>query len=433
MISRLGHWIILTSIDISNVLFMTPLRKLIIPMILLIAAILLRTEMLELYPAYGQLFEWLPHLIFTCALVFCASFNLSRPFTIIITLLLVYILIQTQLQMSLNDPRALMIYTSISFVFPVTALLLFFISERGLNNQHGMIVISIAPIQMCLILFVYYFVPDPSLISTINTYMPIKPINGYVLSITASLFYLLTFLIGLYKLTKTNEEAEVSILVVLLFSYTTLAFFDQVKISTIMFSAAGLALIVNLVQSSYNMAYRDELTGLLGRRALNDRLKGLRNRFVIAMTDVDHFKKFNDTHGHNIGDEILKMVADKLGAVEGGGTAFRYGGEEFCILFPGKTIDECAPYLEVMRKSVENYKMTVRKTEHRSITAESGIERRGRRSKNRDNKIVSVTISIGVAEKNDKFDNADAVMKAADKALYKAKKSGRNCIQLATS
>jgi diguanylate cyclase (GGDEF)-like protein len=94
-----------------------------------------------------------------------------------------------------------------------------------------------------------------------------------------------------------------------------------------------------MMGTSYDMAYRDELTGLLGRRALNDRLKGLARQYVIAKMDVDHFKKYNDTHGHDIGDEVLKMVARQIGAVGGGGTAYRYGGEEFCVVFAVKTLN----------------------------------------------------------------------------------------------
>ena len=58
----------------------------------------------------------------------------------------------------------------------------------------------------------------------------------------------------------------------------------------------------------------------------------------MAMIDVDHFKKFNDTHGHDIGDQVLKLVAARLAQVEGGGIAYRYGGEEFAVLFPDRPI-----------------------------------------------------------------------------------------------
>ena len=136
-----------------------------------------------------------------------------------------------------------------------------------------------------------------------------------------------------------------------------------------------------MTRSIYDMAYRDELTGLPGRRALNERLKGLGKHYSIAMMDVDHFKKFNDVYGHDIGDEVLKMVAKHIGGITGGGTAYRYGGEEFCVVFPGRNIDYCKPFLEAVRGSIENYRMRVRDFKHRPQEAKTARERRGRRSR----------------------------------------------------
>ena len=182
-------------------------------------------------------------------------------------------------------------------------------------------------------------------------------------------------------------------------------------------------MIISILRNSYNMAFMDDLTGLLGRRALNDRLKGLGKYYVIAMVDIDHFKKFNDTYGHDIGDDVLKMVDKKIDEVGGSGTAYRYGGEEFCIVFPGKTADNCIPFLEQIRKSVENHTMVVRNVKKRDASEQTGRDWRGRRASSRDEKTVSVTISIGVAERDNKLTRTDDVLKAADSALYIAKKT----------
>ena len=99
-------------------------------------------------------------------------------------------------------------------------------------------------------------------------------------------------------------------------------------------SAAGVILIVALLAESHRLAFRDTLTGLPGRRALEERLRSLGGRYAVAMVDVDHFKKFNDTHGHDIGDQVLKLVGARLAEVGGGGIAFRYGGEEFSRALP---------------------------------------------------------------------------------------------------
>ncbi len=197
-----------------------------------------------------------------------------------------------------------------------------------------------------------------------------------------------------------------------------------------MFSGCGISLITSLLNNSYSMAFQDELTGLLGRRALNDRMKGLGRQYVIAMIDVDHFKKFNDTYGHDTGDDVLKMVSKKIGDVGGGGIAYRYGGEEFCVLFPGKIADDCIPFLELIRKRVENHKMIVKNVKHRPKSAETGHKRRGRRAGSCTEITVSVTISIGVAERNENLNRTDEVLKAADSALYIAKHDGRSCLSI---
>ena len=192
----------------------------------------------------------------------------------------------------------------------------------------------------------------------------------------------------------------------------------------VMSSLVMLMIVAAVVHEAYQMAYRDELTGLPGRRALNDRLERLGRNYVIAMADVDHFKKFNDTHGHDVGDEVLKLVASQLRKVGGGGKAYRYGGEEFTLVFPGKSLDECRPHLEAVREAVEKYPLQLRDRQQRPKSDKEGRQRRrpgGAGS-------VSVTISIGVAERELQQRSADEVIRCADKALYAAKKAGRNCV-----
>ena len=172
------------------------------------------------------------------------------------------------------------------------------------------------------------------------------------------------------------------------------------------------------------MAFRDELTGLPGRRALNERLQRLGRNYVLAMADVDHFKKFNDTHGHDVGDQVLRLVAGQLRKVGGGGKVYRYGGEEFTLVFAGKTVEECLPHLEAIRQAVEQYPIQLRDRQQRPGDDQLGRQRRGGASGGR----VSVTVSIGVAQRGDAQRSVEEVLKAADKALYGAKSAGRNCV-----
>lgn len=185
--------------------------------------------------------------------------------------------------------------------------------------------------------------------------------------------------------------------------------------------AAGVTLTLGMVETSYLLAYQDELTGLPGRRALMQYLDEIQGRFALAMVDVDHFKKFNDRHGHDVGDQVLKLVAGKLESAPGGARAYRYGGEEFTLIFPGRTLEEAWPYLEAVRVSIEQARFTVRSWKRPRKKPEDGAARKPRRPKQ-----LSVTVSLGVSDTTAKDPSPEGILKAADKALYKAKNSGRN-------
>ncbi|EPL15351.1 GGDEF domain-containing protein [Pseudomonas sp. CF161] len=192
----------------------------------------------------------------------------------------------------------------------------------------------------------------------------------------------------------------------------------------IMCSQVMLMIAAAVAHEAYQMAFRDELTGLPGRRALNERMQRLGRNYVLAMSDVDHFKKFNDTHGHDVGDQVLRLVASKLSKISGGGRAYRYGGEEFALVFAGKTLEECMPHLEVIRESIASYNIQLRNQDSRPQDDHQGRQRRAGAGASS----VSVTVSIGVAERLVEHRSPEEVLKSADQALYNAKGAGRNCV-----
>jgi diguanylate cyclase (GGDEF)-like protein len=185
--------------------------------------------------------------------------------------------------------------------------------------------------------------------------------------------------------------------------------------------AALLALAAAMVHESFHMAFRDELTGLPGRRALSERLLRLRGDYVLAVLDVDHFKRFNDSHGHDVGDQVLRMVAAQLRKAFGG-RAYRQGGEEFVIVFEGTHWEDCLEALEQLRQGIQDYRMHLRNAQQRPLTTRQGRAQRGVGSAG----ALSVTVSIGAASSEDFDGGPQAIIKVADQALYKAKQSGRN-------
>lgn len=217
------------------------------------------------------------------------------------------------------------------------------------------------------------------------------------------------------------DPLEVGFLGALLCTAAGLHCVGNPSASGLFFFAAFVSLIVPLFQDSYRMAFLDELTEIPSRRAMTADFKKLGGCYALAMCDIDHFKKFNDTYGHDVGDDVLRMVATHLNRVSGGGSAYRYGGEEFAILFPNSNTTDAQPHLEQIRANIENSPFTLRANDR----AGSGAKGRGKATP-KPRETVSVTISIGVAERKDQRQQPEDVLKEADKALYKAKNSGRN-------
>jgi diguanylate cyclase (GGDEF)-like protein len=216
------------------------------------------------------------------------------------------------------------------------------------------------------------------------------------------------------------------------------------KIASAYIATAGLILVSSIIENSYVLAYHDELTGLPSRRAYNEAMLSMEEPpYAVAVVDIDHFKNFNDTYGHDTGDQVLRMVAGRLAQVGGGGKAFRVGGEEFSILFAGKTMKEVVEHLELLRGVVEGSTFRVRGVADRRHSPARVADRRaparrktvGSRSvpAERGDGLLSVTISIGVAEPNAKLHEVEKVIIAADKALYKAKNTGRNRVETAST
>ena len=251
------------------------------------------------------------------------------------------------------------------------------------------------------------------------------PVPGGYPRITAGVaaFALLAALWGFVRYRGPVERSLVWVLILLL-----AAMHPQIPAgaSALFLVASGLTLAIGVVETSWVMAYRDELTGLPGRRALMQYLDGLKGTYTIAMVDVDHFKKFNDRHGHDVGDQVLKLVATKLGQAPGGGRAYRYGGEEFTLLFPGRVKEDALPHLEAVRASIEASRFSVRSWKRPRKKPENGNGRKRKAKKKRGGKKLSVTISIGMADTEGKATGTEAILKKADQALYKAKNAGRN-------
>jgi len=181
-------------------------------------------------------------------------------------------------------------------------------------------------------------------------------------------------------------------------------------------ATAGLILIVDTYAEVYRSTYYDELTGMGGRVALDQALHHLGSQYAIALIDIDHMKQVNATHGYPAGDQVLRMVASKVSTSSAEGKAFRDDGNKFVAIFSGKPASEVARSLEELRKAVATSPVTLR-ARRRWFRKPAAPEP------------VSVTISVGMAERDERRATSEQVIKAAEVALARAKSSGGNQVK----
>jgi two-component system cell cycle response regulator len=173
------------------------------------------------------------------------------------------------------------------------------------------------------------------------------------------------------------------------------------------------------VQLSLEMAITDQLTGLHNRRYMSRHLENLLSsaaqtgkELAFLILDIDYFKAVNDSHGHDIGDEVLKEFANRIAAnVRGIDLACRYGGEEFVVVMPDTDVTLAFTIAERLRKSIEQNPI--------QISRAPGA--------------LNITISIGIAGSEGPADTAEALLHRADQALYSAKRAGRNRVVAAAA
>lgn len=241
----------------------------------------------------------------------------------------------------------------------------------------------------------------------------------------ATLVFVVAGILLAIRLGRRRSPLEAGLLGTLLASFLALQKFaapaalEVTSGATLFFTAAALLLALTPLESAFSLAFDDGLTGLPARRALEENLRHLGRTWAVAMVDIDHFKKLNDRHGHEVGDQVLRMVARELEHLGGGGKAFRYGGEEFTLLFPGCSAEEAADHADELRRRIAGRHFAVRsplrpKKKPKDKRPPAGVKQ------------LKVQVSVGVAERSERLTTAEQVLKAADKALYRSKKAGRN-------
>ena len=379
-------------------------------LLLLIVSIITHQQYDQLPPPVLAVLPFLPFLLVFLVAGLAIHFNNSPVFFYILLLVINYIVLTGEWQ-----------HTEFSMALLAGFLPMLLVTFSLLPGR-GIFSLRVLPVYILLILvaglLVWFYQHSPQWLTyyLMTDWLPARYFDWVALpqTVLAHCFAISLFMLVLFVLNpSTHLAAAVGILILLFMQY-----FLQTDLSIEIFSSASLLMcLYAVVQESWRMAYLDELTELPGRRALREKFESISGRYTVAMLDIDHFKKFNDKYGHDTGDAVLRMIAAKICKVTGGGSAYRYGGEEFTVVFNGLDVQTARSHLESLRMVIADSPFVINRQDRRQGDG---------KAKGINNKGIRVTVSIGVADSTESVKSPWDVMKLADKALYRAKKKGRN-------
>ncbi len=387
-----------------------------IPFIVLLLAWAAASRAVYFDSAISSLILVLPYVIAILALFMSIWYHNSSAFFLIAFVLLSHIIIAIA---GTREAMLTEVLTLVSIFMPVNVIWLVFIKERGIISKYGANKAIIVGCEIVWIIISMLLKQGDTAVINPDSYGAVIPVKA-----PAIILYVIAVCILLANYLIKSHYMSLVFTAVLFSSFILLHFAHKPAILAIFTTAVFIMMVIALFEVSYSLAFYDTLTGILSRRALEQELLKLGSQYAIAMVDIDHFKKINDTYGHDIGDEVLKMIASIIDRLSGRAKAFRYGGEEFAIIFQGEGCTSVMETLERIRRAVEKRPFIIR-SENRPAKKPNKID-----GNSKGQGRFHVTVSIGVAHRTESLKVPGDVIRKADEALYKSKTNGRNRVSI---
>lgn len=362
---------------------------------------------IHLWPqAWLNLIVWAPFVMAGLGVFIAFWLNRLQPVLILITLIAFNLWVHFFIEDNHTGISSDLLLPFLATLLPINIFIWGSFPERGLRNLSflgvGLLVLLV---QIAGCFWILETLPT-SLMTWFSKPLPV--FHGIVhLPLFAFVTFVILILLQIIK-NALNYQLKVldsTIVFIFILLAMGLNYFAIQGAIAWMSTLIGFMVLLSMIFDAHLLAYTDPLTGLPTRRALYETFSGLRKNYAVAMMDIDHFKKFNDTYGHDIGDKVLCTVADDLRQARQG-KVFRFGGEEFVLVFKKSTAEQAKQLVEEVRELIAHHVLEFKHKDQKEQ--------------------VNVTVSFGVATKTPNFKSPEAVMKAADEALYQAKQGGRN-------
>jgi len=273
------------------------------------------------------LLAFLPFFFFGVSALLCVQFNQSRMLFSLLNIFVFYLILHYL------DFSIIRLYEFILIFFAlINIAILVQIPERSILSVHSLVKLPVIFVQGVFVwyLLVYQFRLAESIFFSSTFELPPEWMNFSWLLLFAVIMAVFSATV---KFILQPGPIQASLLIFVLMLTALLSAASPKELVICLSLSVTIIAFISVLFDSHQMAYRDELTGLRSRRALNQYLTGLGRKYTIAMLDIDHFKKFNDNHGHEIGEQMLKLVTRRIAKISKGITTIRYGGKEITIVF----------------------------------------------------------------------------------------------------
>jgi len=389
-----------------------------LPVLILWASVWFKEESIDILRDIGVKPQLLFYSVCAAGIFLSWRFNRSRILFALVSLLLSYTFITavTGTERAVDESLvSLVIGTLLAFNFFWIVL----IPERGVVSSMGRLAAFIFAVEAGLVLLILSVPTLAPVLDEIRAYQTPNRIPETSLSLVTIVTVGITAAVILVRSIWAQSAIDAGLLAALLAATFGVNDIGISQAEALFFATAALVLQVTIIRDSHARVYTDELTRLPARRALDEQMMRLGKQYVIAMVDIDYFKRFNDEFGHDVGDQALRFVAKQLACTRGRAQVYRYGGEEFTLLFRGKTLEEVWAYIDQTRERIDKARFTIRAPGRPKNKPRSPKGPGSRRT-------MSVTVSIGAAQRDAEHRYPEDVLKAADRQLYSAKQAGRN-------
>ena len=366
----------------------------------------------------------LPYIVLTFGFIFGWYFASSRMILSLLVLALAdraLLLLPTTGAGQETGSQTIVAITA--FLVPLNLLAFSILKEDSLSTFRGVTRVMLVLVQPFLLLWLC--LPDQQVLASSFTmeYLPSRYMEWTPIPQPALVAFAIALLLHIIRFALHRDPLEggaIWALCAIFVAYHTSRYGWQ---PTNFFMTAGLILFVTLLQSFYQQTYRDALTGIPGRLAYDEAIGQLGKRFSVAIIGIDQLTQYANIHGKSVSEQILKLTAPRIQAACSDGQIFRTTGEEFTMLFPGKSATDTMGTLDTIRKSVQAIGLFLRGRD-RVWEKQRGAKETGSRDR-----ALPITLSIGVAEKLDDSATLTLVIKSAYRGLYEAKGMGGNVVK----